>query len=1165
METPGRPISTPITPGSGARPPDHATVPGLPPRSDQPSSDRAGTVGGGTPAPPDAGRLPAEVEGALADPARRVGNLVILEELGRGGMGIVHRGYDLALRRPVAVKTLLAPAENEQARRRFEREARSAARLRHPAIIAVHEVGCLSDGRPYLVMDLVDGVSLHEATGRGSLAPRRAARIVRELAEALAYAHAEGVVHRDVKPHNVIIDEAGRPHLGDFGIARETREATGITRAGSLLGTPGWAPPEQLRGDLAAIGPPSDVYGAGAVLYHALTGRAPHGGGATMELVLRALHQEPTPPRVHNPAVHADLETIALRCLEKDPAARYPSAADLAADLGRFLDGEPIHARPIGRRERAGRWLRTHRLLASLLTLAVLGALSALVATVDYVRRERRQAALAVQDALVAGARDEARASWERFVGARRAAAEGTAGAPADPATIDRLLALGLEAQASAAALLALAPDAPDARAGAFAAAMAVGELALESEQWSVAASAFQRAGALEVDDDAAARALRDVAAARAARRLRLEASVADALGLARQGALTDRPDAYQEALFTLVRMREPAAVELLVAALDALTERLNASWRAAVLGANRLSPGERSDGLTPIEGLELAIDRAVARGPGEPLDDLARAALKRASLYLEHRERERWRTQDGPTPRRALAVIAGEQTAALGPDGLTTARLCVEALAWIGIADGAIDALGRHLRAEADEDRAAALVVALGRIGGPRAEAWMLLAAERFEWLGPFGRAARRFVSEDVIGATASAGATEEGERPRTAADLRRRASAREASGDLAGALADLTDALDLDPDFIELWNERGSLKKDIGDLDGAIRDLTRAIELAPTWAPPRINRGNAWIHKGDLDRAIADSSAAIEIQPTHWGGWFNRGIARADRGDLEGAISDYDRAVKLAPREAAVWINRGHARIQLGDADGAVADYTNAIELQPGMVLAWSNRAQARAARGDLAGAAADLTRAIEIEPQPGEQLAKLILSRGGLRRRSGELDGAIADFGRVIELYPESAAAWAGRGSAREDKGELEGALADTERAAQLAPGNAIVWNNLGNIRKDLGDARAAIVDYDRALAIDPRLAMAWSNRGNAKDELGDLEGAVADYERAIELEPEMVAPLVNRGAVLLRLGRRDEAIADLRRAIDLDPHHPQAPEIRTQLRALGVRAP
>jgi serine/threonine-protein kinase len=269
--------------------------------------------------------------------------------LGRGGMGIVFRARHLRLNRPVAVKMLLAGAyagPREQAR--FQREAEAVARLRHPNVVQVHDVGD-ADGRPYFTMELVEGGSLAQKLAGTPQPAHQAAQLLATLAGAVQAAHACGIVHRDLKPANVLLTADDTPKIGDFGLARCQDDGTSLTQTGAVLGTPSCMAPEQARGRRDAVGPAVDVYALGVILYEPLTGRPPFVAETAEATLLQVLAEEPAPPSRLNPRVPRDLETFCLKCLQKEPGWRYPTAASVAADLERFLRHEPIRARPTGR------------------------------------------------------------------------------------------------------------------------------------------------------------------------------------------------------------------------------------------------------------------------------------------------------------------------------------------------------------------------------------------------------------------------------------------------------------------------------------------------------------------------------------------------------------------------------------------------------------------------------------------------------------------------------------------------------------------------------------------------------------------------------------------------------------------------------------------------
>ena len=303
---------------------------------------------------------------APLEPSSRFGDYELLGEIARGGMGVVFKARQVKLNRVVAVKMILAgQLASEEDVRRFYSEAEAAAKLDHPGIVPVFEVNEIQ-GRHFFSMAFVEGKSLQERASRGPLPQREAALIVRQVARAVHYAHQQGVVHRDLKPRNILLATDGTPKVTDFGLAKRVDGGSDLTMSGQILGTPGYMPPEQAAGRLEAVGPHSDVYSLGGVLYCLLTGRPPFQSASVVETIKQVLETPPASPRLLNPAINRDLETVCLKCLEKDPAHRYASAAELADELDRYLDGEPIKALRIGPLRRGWRWLRRRPLVAAL-------------------------------------------------------------------------------------------------------------------------------------------------------------------------------------------------------------------------------------------------------------------------------------------------------------------------------------------------------------------------------------------------------------------------------------------------------------------------------------------------------------------------------------------------------------------------------------------------------------------------------------------------------------------------------------------------------------------------------------------------------------------------------------------------------------------------------
>lgn len=327
--------------------------------------------------------------------AKRFGDYQLLNEVARGGMGVVYRAKQLGLNRIVALKMILdSQLATEDDVRRFYSEAQAAASLNHPHIVKVYDVGCVKQ-QHYFSMEFIEGESLAALVMRGPLEPRRAAEIMSVACEAAGVAHEQGIVHRDLKPANIILDQRGEPHITDFGLARR-QDRVDPNEAGELLGTASYMPPEQAAGDLERIGPPSDVYALGATLYCLLVGRPPFQAATPADTLLQAIRQDPVPARQLNAQVPVDLETICAKCLEKSPARRYANSSELAADLRRFLNNEPILARPVSSWIELRKWTQRNPSLALVACVlsASIAALFAVSLMYNAQLRDEREAAV---------------------------------------------------------------------------------------------------------------------------------------------------------------------------------------------------------------------------------------------------------------------------------------------------------------------------------------------------------------------------------------------------------------------------------------------------------------------------------------------------------------------------------------------------------------------------------------------------------------------------------------------------------------------------------------------------------------------------------------------------------------------------------------------------
>jgi tetratricopeptide (TPR) repeat protein/serine/threonine protein kinase len=773
----------------------------------------------------------------------RIGPYTVRELIAKGGAGAVYRCVDAA-GADVALKVLrrLDQATDHQ-RGRFRREAEAMASLRHPGIVSVLGAG-EHRGSPWLALEYVAGTSLQERLSRqGPLPNRAAAELVLQLADAMTHAHQLGVLHRDLKPDNVLLDSRGGPRLTDFGLTRSLDEAqTSLTRTGALLGTPGYLPPEQAAGRRDQIGPHSDVYGLGAILYACLTGEPPLRGDTLAATLVATVDLAPTSPRKHNPGVDPALEQICLRCLEKEPGARYVTAGALSMALEGFLAAAPPQPRPA-------------RAIVPLTGLTLAGL------------------------ALV---------GWGLSWGLDD---------PSSVSTVTEPLAPPAEEQA---------PD-----AGAAPADAAPAE-AIEAE------------------------------------RLRAEAE------------------------------------------------------RLVVRGKAKLTGGD-------LRGALADLDQAVLLDPA-----YARAWLNRG------------------------AVRTG---------------------------------LGDYAGARRDLDQS------------------LLLDPT----------SVRAWTNRGVL-------------------ELR--------FGDPAAALSDLDQALRLDPGDALSWATRGTTQLQLGALEEAVQDFDQAIRLAPESDPRAYaNRGMAQLRLGNHLGALQDFDQAIDLDPTAAQPWANRGQVKLDLGDPQGALRDFDQALRLRQSSAEAWADRGAARLRLGDSPGALQDFDQALLLDPSLTRAWGNR--------------------------------------GTTKVNLGDYEGALRDLDRAIDLDPSQDRAWANRGTVKFELGDPQGAIDDFDETLRLNPADAETWTSRGVIKLELGDAEGARQDLDQALRLDPTDAWAWSSRAAAKHRLGDFQGALPDLEEALRLDPDDADSLIKRGMTRGNLGDLQGTQEDLERALELQPEAAWAPQVREQLEVVRER--
>ncbi|MGE5236625.1 MAG: protein kinase domain-containing protein, partial [Acidobacteriota bacterium] len=942
----------------------------------EPPSRTAPRTGGDWPAGPPAApgrplsRRPARPE----DGKERTswGRFQVISALGSGGMGEVYKAFDPTLQRHVAVKILRAGGG--ETAERFLREARAQARLDHPNICQVHEVGEI-EGTPYIAMQYIDGRTLDRAAAEMTLEQK--VRVMQDVAEALHAAHRVGLIHRDIKPSNLMVErtpEAGwKPYVVDFGLVHDP-EAKGLTLTGDVIGTPSYMAPEQARGQLERIDRRTDVYSLGCVLYELLAGLPPFVAPSGMDILVKMLGEEPAPLRRTHPHVPADLETIAMKCLEKDPTRRYESARALAEDLQRFLDGEPIMARRASPLYRLGKKARKHRVASALVALAVaMIVASATVAGTALVRAHNQTTAARrfgeevkeieglVRTAALLPLHDTSRELamvQERLRGIRRQARElGTAATgPAEYALGRGALALRRYAEARAhletawrlgyrepevAYALGLTfgalyqkaledaqritiPELREAKERQAEASFRAPALAyLKQAQGAVAESADYPKGLLAFYEgrwqEALARARRAFAAAPwlyDAKKLEGDVLVAEGGDHQEHGDVEAAGESYRQA-------GDAYAAALAIARSDsALYESECSRWTHVM----ELDIGRGAGpSLAYARGLE-ACGRALVASPGDVAALIAQTHLHwRFGAFLARQGRD-------PAPTLASALSTGEKAVASGADD-------PEAHLELGFA--------RWTAAELEG----------GRGEDPRAHLdGAVTSFTRAIELDP-----AEVLAYNGLGAANSVRADYEAERGRDPRPA------------LAGAMAAYQKALERKPDFVRALNNLGlalqtqaeyEMSHDLpaeASLAGAAEAFRKATALNPSFAAAYVNLGNAMWTEGELEishgqdpsrsleDAIASLRRAVEINPryaralgslagahTTRAAWL-LGQGRSPEADLTAANGALSRAQKIDPDDLTILLREGGIALLAGrwasrQGRSPLADFTEA-----------------------------------------------------------------------------------------------------------------------------------------------------------------------------------------------------------------------------------------
>jgi tetratricopeptide (TPR) repeat protein len=1083
------------------------------------------------------------------DAAGRLGDLGdfrILREVGRGGMGIVYEAEQLSLGRRVALKVLpFAATMDPRHLQRFKNEAHAAAQLHHTNIVPVHYVGC-ERGVHFYAMQYIEGHSLAEVitelrgqTGDAATKPqpspcphveatvdanagqaippdsgcsavrqtkpiaalstirstkdgayfRTVAELGIQAAEALDCAHQQGIVHRDVKPANLMVDATGRLWVTDFGLA-QVQSDTRLTMTGDLVGTLRYMSPEQALAKRVVVDHRTDVYSLGATLYELLTLEPAFDGTDRQELLRQIAFEEPRPLRRRNKAIPAELETIVLKAIEKNPADRYATAQELAEDLERYLRDEPVQARRPSLTRRARKWARRHRPAVTAAVVCLLVSLATLVGSVGWVLGDRtarqQEAEGKVQEALEAAEPRLRKGNpWDiALISALRRAEAQLGGRLVSQDLRQRVEQLQKDVQMLA-ELEKIRLDQAWGRDGHYD----------EEGSGTQYARAF-RAYGIDVEILAPAEAATLVQGS--AIREQLVVGLDDwAYVLTLPANADQRPKA--DLLLAVARQVDP----------DEWRNRLRDAMLSRDAPAlEQLAPSAPVEELTAITLGLLRRQTNVGDLLGGSLKEPLRRAQQRFPTDFWINQHLARALQEAQPPRLEEAVGFYRVAVALRP----TSPGAHNNLGLGLMEKGDVEAAIAEYRRALDLDSTGAVVHS--NLGNALVH------------------------KKDMDGAIAEYKSAIDFD-PKYASPHAGLGDVLRDQGDIDGAIAEYRKAIRLKAEFADAHNKLGCALTYKGLLDEAVAEFREAIRLKPGYAEAHNNLGVALPDKGLLDEAVAEFREAIRLKPGYAEPHYNLGNALHKKGLLDEAVAEYREAIRLKADFAEAHSNLGGALKDKGLLDEAIAEFRQAIRLKGDYAEAHNNLGNALKDKGLLDEALVECREAIRLKANFAEahnNLAVILAIKGNL----GE---AVTEVREAIRLEPGVAGVHNNLANILATQGRLDEAIGYYREAIRLKPGYAEAHSNLGNVLGNKGLLDEAIAEYREAIRLKKDDVDSHYNLAIQLAAKGQLDDAIGEYREAIRYKPDFPEPRCNLGDVLIQQGRFAEGLVETRRGHEL----------------------